>query len=155
MAPEITAVDCPLVVSGGTLKLLGTSLGTDSSKFSEVMFGNQVASISSVNETELTLTVPNFTGNNIDNVLISFNYQIAEGRILEMKVPQTINVMVPGNDITSYVLKITNVLSVEKVDLLVVNGMCCQIGLAIRALSMQVLEDFNIRQLQEEEIRKE
>ena len=58
MAPEITAVDCPLVVSGGTLKLLGTSLGTDSSKFSEVMFGNQVASISSVNETELTLTVP-------------------------------------------------------------------------------------------------
>lgn len=105
MAPEITAVDCPLVVSGGTLKLLGTSLGTDSSKFSEVMFGNQVASISSVNETELTLTVPNFTGNNIDNVLISFNYQIAEGRILEMKVPQTINVMVPGNDITSYVLK--------------------------------------------------
>lgn len=73
MAPEITAVDCPLVVSGGTLKLLGTSLGTDSSKFSEVMFGNQVASISSVNETELTLTVPNFTGNNIDNVLISFN----------------------------------------------------------------------------------
>lgn len=105
MAPEITAVDCPLVVSGGTLKLLGTSLGTDSSKFSEVMFGNRVASISSVNETELTLTVPNFTGNNIDNVLISFNYQIAEGRILEMKVPQTINVMVPGNDITSYVLK--------------------------------------------------
>ena len=104
-APEITAVDCPLVVSGGSLRLLGTGLGTDSSKFSEVMFGDQITSVSSVNETELTLAVPDFAGNNVDDVSISFNYEIAEGRILEMKVPQTINVMVPGNDVTSYVLK--------------------------------------------------
>lgn len=105
MAPEITAVDCPLVVSGGSLRLLGTGLGTDSSKFSEVMFGDQITSVSSVNETELTLAVPDFAGNNVDDVSISFNYEIAEGRILEMKVPQTVNVMIPGNDVTSYVLK--------------------------------------------------
>lgn len=104
-APEITAVDCPLVVSGGSLRLLGTGLGTDSSKFSEVMFGDQITSVSSVNETELTLAVPDFAGNNVDDVSISFNYEIAEGRILEMKVPQTVNVMIPGNDVTSYVLK--------------------------------------------------
>lgn len=101
-SPIVTSFDCPLVVSGGTLKILGTDLGTNTSDVT-VNIGETPVTPTAATGTELTVTVPTYSANTRD-VPVSLTYNFGNDRIVDIELEQTLNVIVPG-DVTEFILR--------------------------------------------------